>query len=310
MAAAGVGGGQHVIVPALVDDHVQQRHGGADGHTENGAGRAHGQGHRVAPVCAQHQHRDHKPGDDLEQNLQHLVHGGGQHVAVALAVAPIGRDHAHQQDGRGHGPDAGRGVRVLQINGGQPVGEEKHDGGKDQADDREGGQRHPEGLFLLFYPAVGIRLRHQARQSHGQTRGGQGEENVIDAVGTHKHGIALVPENVAQRNLVEEAQDFHDDHAHGQNGRAVQIVLPFVIHSDHLRAGFFVPLYYMQNGENASRPLNIRCFGHAPFPYEKNQRFNLMRYDTEVRMHDLQRRFPLAQWDRQRLIRMCRRNRH
>ena len=178
-------------------------------------------------IGAQHQHSDDQTRDDLEEDLQHLVHGGGEHVAVALTVAAVGGDHAHQQYGRGHGPDAGAGVGVFQIHGGEPVREKEHHGREDKTQDREARQRDAEGLLLLFGPAVGVGLRYKAGQRHGQTRGGEGEEDVVDAVGTHEHGVALVPEDVAQGDLVEEAEDLHDDDADGQDGRAVHIVLSF-----------------------------------------------------------------------------------
>ena len=230
--AGRIGRGEAVIVAALVEDHVQKRHGRADGDAEDRAGRAHGQRHRVAAVGAHDKHRDDEPGDDLEEDLQHLIHRGGEHVAVALTVAAVGRDHAHQQDRRGHRAHAGARIRVFQIDGGEPVGEEEQDRREEQPQGRKAHQRDAEGLFLLPDAAVGVGLRHKARERHGQARCGQGEEDVIDAVGAHEHGIALVPEDIPERDLVEEAEQLHDDHAHGENGGAVQVVLALVFCHD------------------------------------------------------------------------------
>ena len=216
-------------MPALVEHHVEQGHRRAHADAKDGAGRAHGQRVRPAGPGPQHQNGDHETCHHLEEDLQHLVHRGGEHVAVALAVAPVGGDHAHQQNGRGHGQHAGRGVRVFQIHGGKPAGEEEHDGGKEQAKHREGRQRHPEELLLLPGAAVGVRLRHQAGQGHGETRGGQGEEDEIDAVGPHEHGVALVTQDIAQGDLVEEAQDLHNDDAGSEDRRAVEIVLALLL---------------------------------------------------------------------------------
>ena len=208
-------------MPVPVPDHIAQRHHRADRHAEDRPRRADGQ----TLSRAQEGRREDQAEDDLEEHLQHLVDGGGDHVAVALAVAAVGRDQAHQQDRRGHRADRHGRVRVFQIIGGQPLREGEEHEGEDHADHREGRQRDAEGLFLLPHAAVSVRLRHQARERHGQTGRREREEDIVDAVGAHEHGIALVAEDVPQGDLVEEAQHLHDDHAHGEDRRAVHVVL-------------------------------------------------------------------------------------
>ena len=67
--------------------------------------------------------------------------------------------------------------------------------------------------------------RHEARERHRQTGRGEREEHVIDVVRAREHRIALVAEEVPERDLIDEAQNLHDDDAHGQDRGAVQIVL-------------------------------------------------------------------------------------
>ena len=115
------------------------------------------------------------------------------------------------------------------------MGEAEHDKCEDKADHRESDQRHAEGLLLLLCPAVCVRLGNQPRQSYRQARGRQREEDVIDAVGAHEHGVTLVPEDIAQGDLVEEAEDLHDDHADRQDRRTVHVVLTFGFSHESLR---------------------------------------------------------------------------
>ena len=218
--------GEAAVVAALIDHHVEQGHDRADGHAQDRAGGAHGQGHRVLRrIGAQDKHCDHEAGDDLEQDLQHLVHGGGEHVAVALAVAAISRNHAHQQDRGRHGAHAGRGVRVFQIDGGEPVWEEEQHRRKDQPKQCKAHERDAESLLLQADVTASVSLGHKARERDRQARRRQREENIIDVVCACEHGIALVAEDIPERYLVNEAQKLHDDDADCQDRGAVQIVL-------------------------------------------------------------------------------------
>ena len=218
---ASIGGGKRVVVPALIHDHVQQGDYRADGYAEDGAGR----GRRLTHSGPDNDIGQNQPGDDLEEDLKHLVHGGGQHVAVTLAIAPVGRHQAHQQNGGGHGLYTQGCVRVFKILICQPFREEIQYHGKNHADDEEGKQRDPEGFFLLLNPAVGVGLRHKAGQSHRQAGGCQGEKHIIDIVGAGEHGEALVTEDVPQGNLIYEAEDFHYHNAYSKYGGAVHIIL-------------------------------------------------------------------------------------
>ena len=206
---------------ALIHDHVRERHDRADRNAQDRAGRADGQ--RL--VRSQQRRGQDQSRDDLEEHLEHLVDRGGDHIAVALAIAAIGRDEANEQDCGGHGTDRQRGVRIFQIVGGKPVRKREEDEGKQHADHRKGAERDPEGLFLLADSAVGVSLRHQARERNGKTRRRKREKDVVDAVRAHKHRVALVAENVAEGNLVYGAEHLHDDHADSEDRRTVHIVL-------------------------------------------------------------------------------------
>ena len=223
MYSGGIGLGEPVVVAALVKHHVQQRHDRADGHAEYRACR---RGRAAKPLLHCNRGED-ESGDDLEQHLQHLVYGCRDHVAVALTIAAVGRDEAHEQDRRSHGADAGRGVGVFKVGRGEPVGQQEQYQREHKADDGKRPARNAEGLFLLTGAAVCVRLRDKARQRHRQTGGRQREKDVVYIVGAEEHGISLVAENIAERDLIDEAQQLHDDDADSEDGGAMHIVLSF-----------------------------------------------------------------------------------
>ena len=139
----GIRRGENVIVAALVDHHVRQRHDRADGYAQHRARRA----DRASKPGPHRGIRDDKPGDDLEQHLQHLVHGRRDHVAVALAVSAVGGHHAHQQYRRAHRLYAQRGVWIFKVHRRQPVREEEHDEREHKPDHEERRARATRNVF-------------------------------------------------------------------------------------------------------------------------------------------------------------------
>ena len=220
--ACGIRRGKDVIVPPLVYHHVKQRYDRAYRNAKYRPCRA----DRAPKSGAHRKVRQNKAGNDLEQHLQHLVHRGGDHVAVALTVAAVGRDEAHKKYCRAHCLYAQRGVGVFKVFVRQPFREQEHYQREHQPYHEEGAQCHAEGLFLLLCPAICVRLRHKARQRHGQTGRRQSEEDEIYAVGTREHRVPLVAEDVAERDLIYKAQQLHYYHADGKDRRAAYIGLP------------------------------------------------------------------------------------
>ena len=60
-----------------------------------------------------------------------------------------------------------------------------------------------------------------------QSGSGNGQKQVVDVVGNGEMGLALVADDVAQGNLINGADDFHNGHSGGQNGGAAQERLLF-----------------------------------------------------------------------------------
>ena len=172
---------------------------------------------------------------DLDQHLQHLAHGGGHHVAEALAVAAIGRHQAYQQHRGAHHADAQRGVRVSQDAVGDLVREQGHDQRADEAQPEEGPPGDREGAPQLIGAALGVGLGDHAGQCDGKARRRERQKYVIDVVGRVEERVSVVDEDIPDGHLVQEAQDLHDDHARGEDRRAVQIVLALTLRHVCLR---------------------------------------------------------------------------
>ena len=213
---------QGAVWPAL-DGHVDERGQRAGGDAEDGAGGGHG--HALARV--QQPLGQRKADDDLYQHLQHLPHGGGAHVCVALDVAAVGAGDAHQQHRRGQGEHALRAFRRVYEDDGHLRGEEQHQRGEQRAQHGQRDIGHAEGAAHLVVAPERAGSGDHARERHGQSRGGDGEQDVIYAVGGVEIAVAGVAEYVAERYLIDGAEYLHDDDARGEDGRAVEIVLLF-----------------------------------------------------------------------------------
>ena len=214
-----VGGGQvSGPAPPVVEDHqVDQGDQAADGDAADGAG---------GGVLAAKAQVEDIPGQgqahqQLGQGLQHLGHGGGHHVRVALGIAPVGGHGAHEEAGQGHHPHGGGGQAVpLEV--GQVLGEEEHHQAADGAQDDEGHQTDPEDPVHLVAPVQGVGLGDGLGHGHRQAGGGDHEQQVIDGVSVVEVAEAHVPQDAAQGDFVQGADDLHDGDADGQDGRAAE----------------------------------------------------------------------------------------
>ena len=102
---------------------------------------------------------------------------------------------------------------------------EEHDAGKHKPDTAKRPNGGAEGLFLAAVHAVCVCLRDQAGQCHRKPRRGNGKEDVIYIVCGNKNPISVIAENIAERDLVDHAECFHDQHADRQDRRTVHKVL-------------------------------------------------------------------------------------
>ncbi len=208
------------VVPPLVDDHIDQRDEAAGRHAEDRAAGGHGQTlaePREIP-------REHQAHHGFHQHVDHLRDGRGLHVALPLGKALVRRRQTHEEHCRADRPDALRGLHIVHHVG-ELGGEEVHDQAAQQPQNGEHAERRVEGAAHLHGPAQRVCLADHTAERHGQTRGGQREKHVIDIVGHHEVRVTLVAEDVPERDLVDRAEDLRDDHAHSEDGGAVQVVL-------------------------------------------------------------------------------------
>ena len=129
-----VGRGQLGVMAALVYYHIQQGNDRADGDAEYRTGGANG----LAEAGLEQARGEDQAGDDLEEHFEHFIHRRGDHVAVALTVAAVGGDKAHQQYRRCHGLYAQRRVGVFKVLRGEPFREQEQYQREDDAYHREG----------------------------------------------------------------------------------------------------------------------------------------------------------------------------
>ena len=201
------------MVGAEAEGGVQHTQSAAHRHAEDGAGG----GHRLIVRGFQEEIGQGQADDQLAQGLNDLGDCGGSHDGVALEVAPHGGQGAQEEDGGGQGPD---GVPALPVvhQLGQLLGEKEHQAEADGAQGQEGEEGHPEGLLHLVVTAQGVGLRDHLGQGHRQTAGGDGDEQGIDVVGGVEVGEPRFPQDVAQGDLVQSANELDDDNSSGQNG--------------------------------------------------------------------------------------------
>ena len=170
---------------------------------------------------------DHKP----RHRLKNLADGRGGHVALTLEEAAIGGDKADEQHARSERCNCRPRVFVCRDHHGKGLAENQHAEASNHAD----GQKHVERRFIgssnLRVVPKRLRLRDHAAHSHGKTRRRDHEQDVIDVVGGIEVAEAALLQDVLQRDLVDEAEQLHDDRRGGQDGDALQkaLLLGFVL---------------------------------------------------------------------------------
>ena len=85
-----------------------------------------------------------------------------------------------------------------------------------------------EDLSFFILPPQGVGLAGELGDGQRQSRGGDGQKQVVDVVGDREMGLALVADDVPQRDLVNGADDLHNGHSGSQNRRAAQERLLFL----------------------------------------------------------------------------------
>ena len=208
------------VMPVLIDRDIDERERAARRNAEDGTRRC----DRQTLARARKAPRKHKADGDFPHDLQDLRNGGRLHVAHALRIAAVRARQIHEHKRRGQRPDALRCADIVE-HAGQLRREQEHDQPEDQADDGKRQPRDTEDLARLHGPAERVRLADHARERDRHARRGHGEKDIINIVGNGKISIPLVAENVAERDLIDRAEDLDDHNAGRYDGRAVEIVL-------------------------------------------------------------------------------------
>lgn len=217
-----VGGGV-VPVAEQIETHEAQGDDLADRNAQNRARsaiiHAHFQG-------SYHIKRYRKTNAQLEQDFQHLRHGGGRHVALSLGIAPHTGQQTHAEHRRSQDLD-GRGGLGLVHQLRQLGRAEKHQ----QRQDHAQAQKQPDGgaeqLALFVPPAQSVGLTGELGDGQRQARRGDGQKDIVNVVGNVEISLALGAEDVVHRQTVDRADELHHRHRPGQRGRAAQKGLLF-----------------------------------------------------------------------------------
>ena len=210
VVAEGMGGS---VPPVVAEDQVDQGDEAAGGHAADGSGG----GDLTAEAQPEQVPGQNQAYHQLGHRLDDLGDRCGDHVRVALGEAPVGRDGAQEEGGQGHDPDGG-GSHAVSLEVGQGLGPEEHDGRGDRAQNDEGQQAHPEDPVHLVVTAQGVGLGDGLGHGHGQACGGDHQQQVEDRVGVVEVAEAHVPQDAAQGDLVQGADELDHDDAHGQGG--------------------------------------------------------------------------------------------
>ena len=219
----------------LINNHIAEGNHRADGDAKDRSGRSL---RKSSP--GMHQHRgDGKARDNLEEDFKHLVHCGRNHISVTLAVTAISGYQTDKQDCRRHRSYAHSRIRLHQIDRRQPLITEEHDERENHADCRKRHYCRSEGLFLEGIFTAGIRFRNQSGKCNRQSSRGEREENIVYIIRCEENAVTVVSQNIAQRNLVDRAEQLHDHNTDGKDCRTVHEVLLFPVCSIMQRIGGF-----------------------------------------------------------------------
>ena len=148
---------------------------------------------------------------------------------MTLDVAAEGAGETDQEHGGGEGEDAAADRRLGDEENCHLRGIDEHHGGQHQADACQRTEGDVEDPPHLARPVQGVGLGDHAAQGHGQTGGGDSEQNIINRVGGIEVSIPRVPQHVGERDLVNGAQNLHDNDTGGEDRRSIHIVLPVCV---------------------------------------------------------------------------------
>ena len=213
------------VLAQIAPEHVDERGERAGGDAEDRAGGA----HRQALARTGEHHGEDKSDDDLDEHLEHLSDRGRGHVAVALNIAAERAREAHEQHRGRERPNALADLRLADEKHRHLRREQEHGEREHNAQHGEDDGRDAEGPPCLPRAVQRVRLADHAAERHGKSRGGDREQHVIDRVGGEEIAVARVAQNVLQRDLVDRAEDLHNDHTGGKDRRAVEKVLLFCL---------------------------------------------------------------------------------
>ena len=247
------------IVAVIIDRHIDQRKGAARRDAEDRPRRC----DRQTLARARKAPREHKTDGDLAHDLEDLGDGRRLHVAHALRIAAVRARQIHEHERRRQRPDALCCADIVEHPG-QLRREQEHDQAEQQAENGKRQPGHAEDLARLHGAAERVRLADHARERDRHTRRGHVEKDIINIIGNGEIAVSLVAENIAERDLIDRAEDLDDHNASRHHGRAVEIVLLAAFLQTALPPPlkFHVPVYFTlpdrKNQGNAAHSPDLR----------------------------------------------------
>ena len=158
--------------------------------------------------------------------LQDLRDRRGGHIALPLCVAPHTGQQAHAEYGGSQCPYSGSCQRVIQK-AGKTVRLREHQHGAHQPQTEKQPDSRVENFPLFIFQALRVGLTGHPGDGQRQTRRGEGQKKIVNAVGGIKIRFARAAQNIVQRQLVNGADDLHHHHRRRQNGGTAQKGLLF-----------------------------------------------------------------------------------
>ena len=235
MAAAGGDIQGLCPIPVLRQISHQKQHGDrrARRDAQDGRGGAHLQAH----ADAQYIPRQRQTDGQFQKRLQYLGNRRRRHVALALGVAPHAGQQAHAEHRRSQRPD-GLGRQAVLQKPCQALCLEEHKQGAHRAQDEKQHDGGAENLPLLVLPSLGMGLAGQLGDGQRQARRGEGQQEIVNLIGSVEIRLAGAAQDVVQGDFVEEPDKFHHNDSCGQDGGAAQEGLLFLIRHEAITSNY------------------------------------------------------------------------
>ena len=230
----------------MLEQHVKERRAFRDGAPRQRARRAQRHAAPPHPPISKRQSNEYAP--DL---LNQLADRRGHHVPLPLQEAPERAHHAHKEQTGGNRHVARLGF-LGALPGRQPAGEQQHQQHGQQAQHQQHPHGHGENAPGVARVFPGDVVRHHAGNRHRQSRGGNGEQQVIGGIHLVVHAHAIRPDQMGQRDAVQHAHHLADDARDAQDGYPAHQGFLFLGH----KGSFGILIKFVRHESNQAHPVS------------------------------------------------------